>query len=626
MKTQLLGRFSLSTEINRLRLAFLSDGTPVVAYHDGDTYAGGPIEVQRWQNNAWSDLPILGAVGKVRALAVHQGTIWLAYQTRTLDQHFIHVARLEGDVWEPVGSAIETSDRNNPGETEFNVPGPHQLAFDPLTGVPVLLADDPTANDRRLRAYRLNGAAWEPLGHPLSLNHTRAGQLAFAPDGTLYVAYCEGYANTTDTDFIGNARSHGTGGFSDRVTIQQWTGTDWLTKGVGPPNAVYLALAVDPTEQRPWIAYRNRDQGSQLTVRRWTSGTLWEVVGQAAIASAEHDMALEFSASGQAALANMGGLSGIQIWNYTPGESAGTWALEYEIEAAVQTNTVAAAFAPGEDILSGAILLNQYGNPSGGTVARRVPAVTAALSNQASGDGITLRAVVGAALAPDQGLWWMLYNPETQTWNIGLNGILLSQLRLSLHERDDPTDTPIGTPTLTVLDATPGLETLALAAADLPITASGWLELRARQSMHGREGPFSVLKLHNPMSFGAFTATRDATESSLVHLAWTFNHVAGGFTALDGQGNTVGLFGGGDRAGEITVNRWLTAERRLAATDENGNPLCLSSFVSIAADPPIIAAPVVVTAYHGADGNVSIGIELPNDLADMPEPVGGNEA
>ncbi|MDS4028610.1 MAG: hypothetical protein RKO66_00830 [Candidatus Contendobacter sp.] len=626
MKTQLLGRFSLSTEINRLRLAFLSDGTPVVAYHDGDAYAGGPIEVQRWQNNAWSDLPILGAVGKVRALAVHQGTIWLAYQTRTLDQHFIHVARLEGDVWEPVGSAIETHDRNNPGETEFNHPGPHQLAFDPLTGVPVLLADDTTANDRRLRAYRLNGAAWEPLGHPLSLNHTRAGQLAFAPDGTLYVAYCEGYANTVDLDFVGNPRSYANGGIADRVTIQQWTGTDWLTKGVGPPNAVYLALAVDPTEQRPWIAYRNRDQGSQLTVRRWTSGTLWEVVGQAAIATAELDLALEFSASGKPMLMNCGGLSGVQIWGYTPGESAGTWALDYEIEAALQTNTVAAAFAPGEDILACAVVLNPYGNPSGGTVARRVPAVTAELSNQGSGGGITLSAAIGAALAPDNGLWWTTDNPETQVWSIGLVGILLSQLRLSLHERDDPTDTPIGTPTLTVLDATPGLETLALAAADLPITASGWLELRARQSMHGREGPFSVLKLHNPMSFGAFTATRDATESSLVHLAWTFPHVADQFALLDGNGDTVGGFAGADRTGEAYLNRWTSEARRLAALDTDGAPLCLSASITLAAAPPTIEAPVVVTAYHGADGNVSIGIELPNDLADMPEPVGGNEA
>mgnify|MGYP000890691945 CR=1 FL=1 len=625
MKTQLLGRFTSSTEINRLRLAFTPDGAPVVAYNDGDTYAGGPIEVQRWQNNAWTDLPILGAIGKVRALAVDQGTIWLAYQTRTLDQHFIHVARLEGDVWEPVGSAIETHDRNHPGETEFNHPGPRQLAFNPLTGVPVLLADDTVGNDKKLRAYALNGAAWELLGDPLSINHTRAGQLAFAPDGTLYVAYSEGYGNTTDLDFVGNARGYGTGGFSDRVTIKQWTGAAWITKGVGPPGAVYLALAVDPTDGRPWIAYRNRDQGSMLTVRRWTSGTLWEYVGQAAIASAEHPMTLDFSASGQAALTNMGGLAGIHVWTYAPGAGAGTWTQDHEIETAIQTNTEAAAFAPGEDKISLAVLLNQYGNPAGGTVTRRVPPVTAELSNQASGGGITLSAAIGAALAPDNGLWWTTYNPETQVWEIGLNGILLSQIRLSLHERNDPADTPIGAPVYTVIDDTPGVEALALSAADLPITASGLLELRARQSVHGREGPFSALPLHNPMSFGGFTATRDAEEPSLVHLAWTFAHVADTFTLLDSQGNDLSEFAGNVRAGELDINRWLSQTLRIAARNADGDPLCFSAEVVITADPPAIAAPVVVTAYHGADGNAFVDILLPTNLDDMPQ-TGGGEA
>ncbi len=126
MKTQLLARFTSSTEINRLRLAFLPDGAPVVAYHDGDTYAGGPIAVQRWQNNAWTDRPILGAIGKVRALAIHptDGQPWLVHQFRQLDQFFIRVVRWDGAQWLPVGQDLETNDQINPGHTAFNHPGP----------------------------------------------------------------------------------------------------------------------------------------------------------------------------------------------------------------------------------------------------------------------------------------------------------------------------------------------------------------------------------------------------------------------------------------------------------------------------------------------------------------------
>ena len=626
MKTQLLSRFTSSTEINRLRLAFLPDGSPVVAYHDGSLYAGGPLAVQRWDGAAWLATPtgLLG-VGKVRALAIHpgDGQPWLVHQFRQLDQFFIRVVRWDGNQWAVVGNDIETNDQINPGQTAFNHPGPRQLAFNPITQQPILLADDIAANGRKLRAYALNGGAWTALGSPLSLNHTRAGQLAFAANGTLYVAYCEGYDNTTDLDFVGNPRSYGSGGFSDRVTIKQWDGAQWITQGVGPPNAVYLALAVDPTDHRPWIAFRNRDQSSQLTVRRWSSGTRWEVVGQAAIATAEHEMTLAFSVSGKPMLMNRGGLSGIQIWGYTPGESNGTWALDYEIEAAMQTNTVAAAFAPGEDILACAVLLNQYGNPAGGTVARRVPSVTAELSNQQTGDGITLSATLGAALAPDDGLWWTTYDPETQVWSIGLTGILLSQLRLSLHERDDPTDTPIGTPTVTVLDATPGMETLALAAADLPITVDGRLELRARQSVPGREGPFSALPLHNPLSFAAFSASRDPVESSLVQLAWTFAHEAHGFEARDDQDNPIGQFEGSDRTGPLVRNRWQPETLRLVALDADGAALCFSAPVTIAVAPPAIAAPRIVNAYRDAEGTTFLSIELPNGLTDMPDPPGG---
>ncbi|KAB2924497.1 MAG: hypothetical protein F9K25_17610 [Candidatus Contendobacter sp.] len=625
MKTQLLGRFTSSNEINRLRLAFLPDGSPVVAYHDGSVYAGGPLAIQRWDGQ-WLATPtgLLG-VGKVRALAIHptDGQPWLVHQFRQLDQFVIRVVRWDGAQWIQAGQDLETNDQINSGQTAFNHPGPHQLTFHPLTQQPVLLADDTAANDRKLRAYALNGATWTALGSPLSINHTRSGQLAFAADGTLYVAYSDGYANTADLDFIGNPRSYGTGGFSDRVTIKRWDGANWITVGVGPPGAVYLALAVDPTDHRPWIAFRNRDQSSQLTVRRWSSGTRWEVVGQAAIATAEHEMTLAFSVSGKPMLMNRGGLSGIQIWGYTPGESNGTWALDYEIEAAMQTNTVAAAFAPGEDILACAVLLNQYGNPAGGTVARRVPSVTAELSNQQTGDGITLSATLGAALAPDDGLWWTTYDPETQVWSIGLTGILLSQLRLSLHERDDPTDTPIGTPTVTVLDATPGMETLALAAADLPITVDGRLELRARQSVPGREGPFSALPLHNPLSFAAFSASRDPVESSLVQLAWTFAHEAHGFEARDDQDNPIGQFEGSDRTGPLVRNRWQPETLRLVALDADGAALCFSAPVTIAVAPPAIAAPRIVNAYRDAEGTTFLSIELPNGLTDMPDPPGG---
>ncbi|MDG4550745.1 MAG: hypothetical protein P9F19_15930 [Candidatus Contendobacter sp.] len=630
MKTSLLGRFTSSPNINRLRLAFQPDGSPIVAYHDGDTYAGGPLVVQRWDGAAWINYPTIAASALVRALAIHpnDGQPWMVYQIRSGNQFFINVTRWDGALWVAVGNGIETQDRINPGETEFNMPGRRTLAFNPLTQQPVLLADDTVANDRRLRAYALNGAEWTALGAPLSINHNRESQLAFAADGTLYVAYCEGYGNTTDLDFVGIARSYANGGIADRVTIKQWNGAAWITQGVGPPGAVYLALAVDPITGTPWIAYRNRDQSSMLTVRRWTSGTLWEYVGQAAIASAEHPMALEFSASGRAALMNMGGYSGAQIWTFTPGAGAGTWTQSYEIETAIQNNNPdAAAFAPGDEELSCAVLLNQYGNPAGGSVARRVPPATIELSNSAIPTRATLRAASGAALAPDEGLWWTTYNPETQVWSIGLSGILLAQLRLSLHERADPTDTPIGSPVVTVIDATPGAETLALDAVDLPVTASGLLELRARQSVHGREGPYSVLHLHNQVSFTAFNAARDSAESSLIQLAWTFSGAASGFTTIDEEDHPSGSFDAPAAAGALYLSRWIGKTLRMVALDENGNARAMSAPVTIAAQPPTIDAPTLTSAWHDAEGNVYVGIALPDGLSDMPEtPVGGGEA
>lgn len=618
MKTQFLGRFTASININRLRLAFQPDGTPVVAYHDGSMYNGGPLAVQYWTGAAWAAYPLTGLpeTGKVRALAVHPdaGQPWLAYQVRLLNQFFIRVARWDGAAWLPVGQDLETNDQLGGGQTAFNIPGPVTLAFHPLTHQPTLLADDTPANGRKLRAWTLTDTTWTTLGAPLSPADTRVGQLAFAAEGTLYVAYCDRYANATDLDFDGVARGYGNGGISDRVTIKRWDGAAWHTFGVGPPNAVFLALAVDPTDQHPWIVYRNTDLGyAQLTVRRW-DGAAWPLVGQTLSYTAYDldDLALRFSATGTAAL-----VVNQRVLTYQ--RETAQWTESYTFENA-WANYTAAAFAPGADELSCALLLGPYGNPQGGTVARRVPPVTAELSNRTSGGGLTLHAGLGEALPPDQGLFGWQYDPELQVWTLSLQGIAATQLRWSLHERDDPTDTPIGAPVYTVLDATPGLEILTLAAADLPTTATGLLALHVRQALAGHEGPYSTVPLHNPAQFSAVSAARDPDDPAIVHLTWTLSPpgIATQISALGQEDDTLNTFGGDSNRGDVWIHRWITDVVRLAAEDNNGAALVYANPITIVAYPPVLAAPTLTLARRNAEGEVILEGQWPDNADEMP--------
>ncbi|MBP9054418.1 MAG: hypothetical protein KBF94_17505, partial [Ilumatobacteraceae bacterium] len=137
-----------------------------------------------------------------------------------------------------------------------------QLAFAP-DGTPYV-AFQSTVVSGKLLVQRYVGGVWSPVGGTsgLSAGPAYGLQLAFAPDGTPYVAYSDN-------------------GLDNKAVVKRFTGGAWSTVGpdtglsYGEVTTLRLAFAPDGT---PWLAYSDNTLSDKAVVRRYEQGE-WIAVG-----------------------------------------------------------------------------------------------------------------------------------------------------------------------------------------------------------------------------------------------------------------------------------------------------------------------------------------------------------
>jgi len=140
-----------------------------------------------------------------------------------------------------------------------------RLAFAP-DGTPYV-AFQSTAVSGRLLVQHYMGGVWSPVGGTTGLSTGAAYglQLAFAPDGTPYVAYYDAL-------------------LANKAVVKRFTGGAWSAVGLdtglsdGAVTTLSLAFAPDGT---PWLAYTDSLLAGRVVVRRYANGA-WTAVGSAA--------------------------------------------------------------------------------------------------------------------------------------------------------------------------------------------------------------------------------------------------------------------------------------------------------------------------------------------------------
>jgi VCBS repeat-containing protein len=137
-----------------------------------------------------------------------------------------------------------------------------RLAFAP-DGTPYV-AFQSTVVSGKLLVQRYAGGVWSPVGGTTGLSAGAAYglQLAFAPDGTPYVAYYDAL-------------------LADKAVVKRFTGGAWSAVGPdtglsdGAVTTLSLAFAPDGT---PWLAYADSTLSNKAVVRRYGQGA-WTAVG-----------------------------------------------------------------------------------------------------------------------------------------------------------------------------------------------------------------------------------------------------------------------------------------------------------------------------------------------------------
>jgi len=186
-------------------------------------------------------------------------------------------AYLSGPVWSVVGTAGFSA-----GLAYYT-----SLAFAP-DGTPYVAYED-YGHSYKATVMKFNGTGWVAVGTAgFSASSAYFISLAFAPDGTPYVAY-EDY------------------GHSYKATVMKFNGTAWVTVGTAGFSASYVdytSLAFTP-DGTPYVAYVDSGNGNKATVMKF-DGTAWVTVGAAGLSAGETDYtSLAFAPNGTPYVAYM---------------------------------------------------------------------------------------------------------------------------------------------------------------------------------------------------------------------------------------------------------------------------------------------------------------------------------
>ncbi len=268
-------------------MAIAPDGTPYVAWQDGDIW-GREIFIRRWNGTEWEEVGAGSASGggisqtddsvsNSPSLAIaSNGTPYVAwYEWISSEDDEVYVRRWNGTAWVEVGtgSASGGGISNNNGWS-----GEPSLAIAPDGKPAVAWPDDSSGNDE-IYLLRWSGTAWVEVG----LNSAGRGSgisrnqgdsdspcLALTPNGTPYVAW----EDWSEGDL--------------EIYVRRWNGTAWVEVGAGSASGggvsnnegvsgePSLAIAPDGT---PYLAWSDdSSESGEIYVRRW-NGTAWVEVG-----------------------------------------------------------------------------------------------------------------------------------------------------------------------------------------------------------------------------------------------------------------------------------------------------------------------------------------------------------
>lgn len=266
-------------------LVFAPNGTPYVAYRDSGN--SSKVTVMKYLSGVWSAVGNTGfSANQVQTTSLAfapDGTPYVAYQDMATNNNWkATVKKFDGTSWVTVGNAGFTA-----GNALYT-----SLAFAP-DGTPYVAFMD-YASSYKATVMKYSGGAWSLVGSAgFSAGQVSGTGLAFSADGTPFVVYQDG-------------------GNGNKITVQKFNGTSWVVVGSAAfsvATAGYAKLAFSPGNV-PFVAFADGGYAGKVTVMR-LNGSSWESVGSPGFsAGAASDLSLAFSPDGTPAVALQDGNSG----------------------------------------------------------------------------------------------------------------------------------------------------------------------------------------------------------------------------------------------------------------------------------------------------------------------------
>jgi hypothetical protein len=194
-------------------------------------------------------------LGSYQSIVVgSDGTPYVAYN----DQSFLPsgqavVMKYDGSNWVPVGTPGFTAGMAEQGCITVDANDELYFSF------------QDAANSNRASVMHFNGSSWVYVGAPgFSTGSVTYTSLRADASGTLYCAYVDAS--------------------SGRATVKTFNGTSWIAVGstaeVSAGSANYTSLAIDPTNNMPWVVFTDGTNSNNATTVMY-NGTAWVTVGVA---------------------------------------------------------------------------------------------------------------------------------------------------------------------------------------------------------------------------------------------------------------------------------------------------------------------------------------------------------